>query len=278
MSFAVSLILCAAFLHAFWNSVVKGSGDRVLTMGLVNIGHVVIGAVMVALYLPPAAESWPFLIASTIIHWWYYGFLIWAYNLGDLSKVYPIARGVAPVTVALSAQIFAGEVLPPGAWVGLVLVSGGICLLLFERGGAQMERGAVIAAVATGLTIAAYSVVDGLGVRVSNSALGYIGWLFLLEGIASIGFIWLRRGVLHQVTAKTYVLGIMGGIISAVAYGLAIYAKTLTNLGTVSAIRESSVIIAAMIGVLWFGERPWHIRILAAVIVAAGVVVMARNA
>ena len=127
-------------------------------------------------------------------------------------------------------------------------------------------------------SVAAYSVVDGAGVRNSGSALGYIGWLFLLEGISSIGLLWWRRQRLAEVRLKSYAIGIAGGLVSALAYGLAIYAKNLTTLGTVSAIRESSVIMAALIGVIWFGERPWHIRIIAALIVAAGVIVMARNA
>ena len=278
MSFAVSLILCAAFLHAFWNSIVKGSGDRVLAMGFINAGHVAFGVVLVVLYLPPAVESWPFLVASTIIHWAYYLALIWAYGIGDLSRVYPIARGIAPVTVALSAQVFLGEVLPLQAWIGLLLVTCGIGLLVVERNADGFDGKVVFAAIVTGMTIAAYSVVDGAGVRASGSALGYIGWLFLLEGFACIGLLWWRRDVLRRVSAQSVMLGIIGGLVSSLAYALAIYAKSLTSLGTVSAIRESSVIIAAMIGVVFFGERPWRLRLVAALIVAVGVIVMAGTA
>ena len=115
-SFAISLVLAAAVLHAFWNAIIKGSSDRILTMGLINLGHFLPSLIMVVVYLPPAKEAWPFLVASTLIHFFYYGFLILSYRFGDLSQVYPIARGVAPVMVALGAQVFAGEVLPPVAW------------------------------------------------------------------------------------------------------------------------------------------------------------------
>ena len=273
--FAVALVLCAAFLHALWNALIKGADDRALMLGLVNAGHGLVGIVMVLMFLPPAREAWPFIAASTFIHFFYYTFLLLAYRKGDLSQVYPIARGVAPVMVALGAQIFAGEVLPPVAWTGILLVSFGIGALFLDRRNGRINRSAVAAALLTGLTIASYSVVDGMGVRVSESPLGYIGWLFVLEAFSTAVLLGWRRRQLRVTRPRTYLAGLAGGIISALAYGLAIYAKNLTTLGTVSAIRESSVIIAALIGVIWFGERPWQLRIVSAVIVAAGVVLLA---
>ena len=274
-AFAIGLILTAAVLHALWNALIKGSPDRALSMGLINIGHGVIGLAMVLAFAPPAAESWPFIAASTFIHFFYYGFLILAYRHGDLSQVYPIARGIAPVLVALGAQGFAGEVLPAQAWAGILMVSGGIGLLFMVPKAKQTRPIAVASALAVGATIAAYSVADGMGVRLAESRFGYIGWLFLLECIAAFWFMGYRRKVLRMVTLKTWAIGILGGLISAAAYGLAIFAKSLTTLGTVSAIRESSVIIAALIGVIWFHERPWKIRVAAGAVVAAGVIVLA---
>ncbi len=220
-------------------------------------------------------KSWPFLLASTLIHFFYYGFLILSYRFGDLSQVYPIARGVAPIMVALGAQFFAGEVLPPVAWAGILLVSFGIGTLLLNRRNGKIPASAIAAAILTGVTIASYSVVDGLGVRASHSPLGYIAWLFLLESIAGFAMLAYRRDILPSVSLKRYAIGLFGGMISGLAYGLAIYAKSLTTLGTVSAIRESSVIIAALIGVIWFGERPWQSRLVAALIVACGVILLA---
>ncbi len=277
-TFAIMLVLAAALLHALWNAMIKGSSDRVLAMGLINLGHFLPSLIVVFLYLPPAREAWPFLAASTGIHFFYYGFLLLAYRFGDLSHVYPIARGVAPVMVAFGAQLFAGEFLPPVAWAGILLVSFGIGTLFLDRRNGKIPPNAVIAAVLTGITIAAYSIADGMGVRASGSPLGYIGWLFVLESIAGFGFLFYRRKILSDVSLKRYAIGLSGGLISGLAYGLAIYAKNLTTLGTVSAIRESSVIIAALIGVFWFGERPWQLRLIAAVIVACGVILLAASA
>ncbi|PCH47943.1 MAG: hypothetical protein COC23_01005 [Hyphomicrobiales bacterium] len=273
--FALVLILTAAVLHAIWNAMIKGAADRALMMGVFNFGHGILGLVMVLLFLPPAIVSWPFIAASTFIHFFYYGFLILAYRYGDLSQVYPIARGVAPVMVALGAQVFANEILPLVAWAGLLLVSFGISILFLDRSGGKLSSKAVVAAVLTGFTIASYSIVDGMGVRVSQSPLGYIGWLFLLEAIAGFGFLFYRREALPNIKMSMVTIGLLGGLISAIGYGLAIYAKTLTTLGTVSAIRESSVIIAALIGVVWFGERPWKLRVISAAIVACGVILLA---
>jgi drug/metabolite transporter (DMT)-like permease len=273
--FAIGLILCAAVLHAVWNALVKGSADRVITLGLINLGHGLVGAVMVVLYLPPARESWPFIAASTFIHYFYYGFLLVAYRYGDLSQVYPIARGVAPVLVALGAQFFASEVLPPVAWAGILIISVAIGAQTFGRRGASISTSALAAAVLTGITIASYSVADGMGVRVSASPLGYIGWLFALEAVSTAVLLGMRWDNLRDYPLKNYLIGIGGGLISALAYGLAIYATSLTSLGTVSAIRESSVIIAALIGVVWFGERPWKLRMISVVFVVIGIVLLA---
>ncbi len=273
--FAIGLILCAAVLHAVWNALVKGSADRVITLGLINLGHGLIGAVMVVMYLPPAREAWPFIAASTFIHYFYYGFLLVAYRFGDLSQVYPIARGVAPVLVALGAQFFAGEVLPPMAWAGILIISVAIGAQTFGGRGTKINASALAAAILTGITIASYSVVDGMGVRASGNPLGYIGWLFALEAVSTAVLLGMRWNKLRDYPLKSYVIGIGGGLISALAYGLAIYAKGLTSLGTVSAIRESSVIIAALIGVVWFGERPWKLRMVSVVFVVIGIVLLA---
>lgn len=273
----ILLILCAAFLHALWNAMVKGSDDQPLTLGLVNLGHLLAGVILVLTFAVPAAESWPFLIGSTIIHFFYYGFLLLAYRYGDLSQVYPLARGVAPVLVALGGWSIAGETLPPSAWIGIALVSGGIAILLFDRR-MTFHPTALSAAFMTGLIIAAYTVVDGLGVRASESPFGYIGWLFVLESISAVFLLAWRRESMKRTSMRSLTAGIAGGVLSAAAYGLAIYAMSLTQLANVSAIRESSVIMAALIGVVWLGERPWKMRVLAALVVAGGIIILATGA
>ncbi|MFT5259271.1 MAG: drug/metabolite transporter (DMT)-like permease [Gammaproteobacteria bacterium] len=276
--FAITLVLIAAFLHALWNALIKGAPDRAAMMGLINVGHGILGVGLAIAYLPPAAESWRFLAGSTLIHFFYYGFLLRAYRYGDLSQVYPIARGIAPILVASGGQVFAGEVLPPIAWAGILLVSLGIGIIFISQQGKKTDRRAIIAALLVGFTIAAYSIVDGLGVRLADSPIGYIGWLFMLECISGFALLIWRWDFVKKMRWKSYAVGLVGGLVSASAYGLAIYAKSLTSLGLVSAIRESSVIIAALIGVIYFGERPWKPRILAALVVAMGVILIATTA
>ena len=240
---------------------------------LVRVLLVVFGALfLVALVPAPSAESVPYIIASTVIHWGYYLFLAISYRFGDLSFAYPIARGLAPVLIALGATVWVGEHLPVLAWIGVVTVSCGILLLAAVR---RADKRAVASALVTSLFIAAYSVVDGIGIRASGSPLGYIAWLFILEITIVIFVLATRFSRVAATPLETLALGFAGGVLSGLAYALALYAKTLAPLGVVSALRETSVIFAALIGILGFRERPIGRRILAAAIVAAGITVLA---
>ncbi len=270
-AFALSIVLCAAVLHATWNAIVKVAPDRAVTLAAVAMMHALCGLGMVLVAPAPAAESWMFIALSTAIHYAYYVLLFQAYRLGDLSLVYPIARGLAPAAVALGALLLLGENLSTAGWIGLMAVSAGIGLLAWRPGAERAASGAIGVAIVLGLTIAAYSVADGIGVRSTANPLSYIGWLFLLEFPVPlfIGARRLRAGAAFN--ARTLAVGCVGGLFSVVAYALVLYAKTLAPLGAVSAVRESSVIIAALIGLVVFGERPRGIRFTAAAIVACGV-------
>lgn len=268
----VIIVLFAAFLHAFWNAVVKGAGDRTVTLGLIALGHVVPGIVLISLFASPGWDTVPYIIASTVIHWGYYFLLNVAYRLGDLSMIYPITRGLSPVLIALGAQFWLGESLPILAWGGVFTVSVGVLILTkgIVRGG--MSRKGVVAAMAVAVIVASYSLVDGTGVRRSDSALGYIGWLYISE-LTVVLFVFATRWQrLRLMPVKTIALGYLGGVLSGLAYGLVLYANTLAPLGVVSAVRETSVIFAAMIGVMWFGEGPKRRRLLSAMIVATGII------
>lgn len=274
----LAVVLTAALMHATWNAVVKGAGDRLLTMGLVCLGHLIPALVALPFVAVPGAAAWPYLIASTVIHWGYYYLLTVAYRLGDLSLVYPIARGAAPVLIALGAQVFAGERLPTPAWGGIALISGGIFLLTLQARAGAVGLGAVAAALMVAATVTAYSLIDGIGVRIPAAALDYIVWLFVLEGFFAVAVFWVRRDGLGRVPGRVWAMGILGGMISAGAYALALWAKTVAPIGMVSALRETSVIFAALIGVIWFGERPLGLRIVAAVVVAGGVLLVTLGA
>jgi len=269
-----SIVLFAALLHALWNAVVKGAADKTIVLGLIALGHVVPGIAMVALAPAPVAAALPYIVASTVIHWGYYALLNAAYRLGDLSIVYPVARGMAPVLIALGAQIWVGETLPLLAWGGIIAVSLGIMVLTRGVLTSGLPLFGLLSALAAAVTIAAYSIVDGVGVRLSGSPIGYIGWLFVAE-ILVTGYVFSTRWHrLRAASARTIWLGFLGGLVSGAAYALVLYAKTLAPLGLVSALRETSVIFAALIGVLWFGEGPRGNRLLAGAIVAGGVILI----
>lgn len=267
----IAIVLFAALLHAVWNALVKGATDRAVTLGLIATGHVVPAAFIVWFVPPPAPAAIPFIVASTVIHWGYYVFLNLSYRFADLSFAYPVARGLAPVLIALGALFVADEHLAPLAWAGIATVSAGILTLAAVR---HADPKGFAAAVATGLIIASYSIVDGLGIRASGSPVGYVAWLFLAEIFVAAYVFATRWRRMTALPRRALAIGLSGGAISALAYGVVLYAKTLAPLGIVSALRETSVIFAAMIGVVLMGEGPAARRILAAVIVACGIILL----
>ncbi|PIE16857.1 MAG: hypothetical protein CSA68_00865 [Rhodobacterales bacterium] len=270
----MTIVLSAAMLHALWNALVKASDNRLAVLGLIAMGNVVLGVVIACFSPIPNVASWWYILGSTAIHFAYFFLLYHSYRLGDLSHVYPIARGMAPVLVALGAQVFAGETLPPLAWLGILTASAGIFILSGNVFRGTTPPIVVLTAMATGVIIASYSLVDGIGVRLAGSESGYIGWLFIFQIFPGL-FIFQRIGVeARHISRKTLYMGLMGGVIAAMAYGLVIYAKSFSALGMVSTLRETSVVFAAIIGMVWLHERPWKKRLFASCIVAAGVILM----
>lgn len=272
----VALVLVAAFLHACWNACVKTGGDRLVTLGIVNGVGALIGLVALPFVGIPSSESWPYLFASVVIHTAYYFFLIQQYRVGDLSHVYPLARGLSPLLIATSAALFAGEFLPPLAWVGVAVASFGIISLAFENGPPWRNNPwPVMYASGTALCIASYTVVDGLGVRLAGSTFAYIAWLFFLDGIPIAVFACVaRRSQVRVVLRAEALKGLAGGALQVAAYGTVIWAMSITAMGAVSTLRETSVIFAAIIGAVVLGERFGRQRIAAAVLVACGVIVL----
>ncbi len=277
-SAALALVLGAAVLHATWNAILKGgSGDRAVALAGISAAHAMIGLVLVMLFPIPHPESWFALFVSTLVHYAYYALLYQGYRLGDLSLVYPIGRGAAPLLVAVAAVVLIGEVLSPLGWLGLFTICGGILLLTMQSWNGTASRTAIWVAALLGLSIGIYSAADGIGIRISESPMGYMGWLFLLEFPVpiAIALARVRAGKVIPPTALKY--GLIGGVLSVVSYAMVLYANTLAPLGAVSAIRESSVIIAALIGVVLFSERPVGGRLVAAAVVAAGVIMLAAS-
>ncbi len=267
------LVLLAAVLHATWNAFVKSGEDKLVLLALVIFSGSV-PAFFLLPFLPlPATESWPFLVVSVVVHLIYYAALVGAYRHGDLSQVYPIARGSAPFLVAIGAWIFAGEGLGTLEWAGVATVSIGIMSLASpdRLGPREGEVKAVAFAFLTGLTIAVYALADGMGVRRSGAAFAYIAWLFVLSGVPILlATLWLRRGRIAAAFRPHLKAGIFGGLIAALAYAIAIWAMSIAPIALVVSVRETSVLIAAAIGSLFLKESFGRRRIVAAAIIVAG--------
>jgi drug/metabolite transporter (DMT)-like permease len=265
------LVLFAALLHASWNALLKFPGDLLIKLTLINLTASLVTLPALPWVAFPAAAAWPYLLGSVAMHALYYLCLILAYRDGDLSLVYPIARGVAPLLVALGAWWVAGETLSPNALIGVLVISAGI-LTLGISGWARAPAGAIGFALCTGCTIVGYTLIDGLGARASGSAAGYIAWLFAIDGFPIlIAAIVLRRRTLAQTLRRSWVPGLAGGLCAVTAYGLVIWAMTRAPMTYVSALRETSVVLAALIGTRMLREPVGALRVSAAVAVALGV-------
>lgn len=266
-------VTCAAVLHASWNAVLRGGGDRLWSMTLMMIAIVGVTS-LAALFIPwPNAASWPYVIASAIIHTLYNLSLVRTYRSGDLGQTYPISRGSSPVLVTLGAAIFAHETITFLSAVGILLVSGGIVSLAFQRG--KVRTDFLPAAFVTGVIIGAYTVIDGIGVRLAEDSVAYTNAMFLLWSITMpiIYFALRRRAPVY--TRMQTVMALTGGVVSLLAYGIVIWAMKFGTMGVVSALRETSVIYAAFIGRFFLNETLTMHRLASCLAIVSGVACLA---
>jgi drug/metabolite transporter (DMT)-like permease len=285
---SVSLaVLAAAITHAAWNAIAHGIKDQVLAFGLIGAGSIAASVPLVVLAPFPLAACWPYLLGSVFIHVFYNLLLMRSYRYGQFGQVYPLARGISPLVVTVLAAAFAAERPAPPQIAGVLVVSCGLALLVLagrrkglysapgSRSGSAPGRAALIAAGATGLTIAAYTTVDGLGVRLSGAATGYIGWLMLLESLCVPAWaLARRRDVAVGTSRRVLVSGVTAGALSLLAYGLVLWAQTRGPLAPIAALRETSVIFGAIIAAVVFREPFGRSRIAATVLVVLGVLLL----
>lgn len=271
-----ALVLFSAILHASWNAIAKSSGDALLTMWLVTLTGSAIGGLGALFVDFPHRDAWPYLAASVGLHIGYQLFLAFAYRLGDLSQVYPIARGLGPCMVAVLAAGFGGEIPTAVQTVGLAMASGAIVSLASVGAPpARVARGAVAAAVATGLLIGGYTFIDGQGVRLSGDPFDFIAWSFFLHAFPiTIAILALRAGRVVAFLRTRGGSGLAGGAMATLAYGIVLWALARGGMAQVAALRETGVIFAALIGTRLLGEPLGGRRVLAAVGVAIGVVLL----
>ena len=257
----VLAVLCGALLHASWNALIKSGNDKAVDTALVHLLATLLALpVLLWVGLPPRA-SWPYIATSMLIHIGYYIALVGAYRHGDLGLTYPIMRGFAPLLVALGSTTLIGEAPSTVAWLGIVGITAGVALVgLAHPGEALHHRRALAFAFANAAIIAIYTVVDGLGVRTSDSALKYVVTLFVLDGIAYPLGVWLRRSAaarreIVRFARRRWPLALLGGAASMGSYAIALWAMTRAPVASVAALRETSVLFAAVLGTVLLPER-----------------------
>jgi drug/metabolite transporter (DMT)-like permease len=270
-------VLFAALCHAGWNALIKTGLDPLATTTLITLGSAVVASPMLPFVGVPDMAAWPWLIASIVIHLFYFAGLIESYRAGDLGQVYPIARGAAPLLTATLAAFAVGERLGVLAWAGIALLASGV-LLLSLRGGrdlARFDRRAVGFALFTALTICAYSVVDGIGARLSANPAAYVLWLFVGFALVLPPYARLREGAgLFKPMLLVWRRGLLGGGMQVLSYGVALWAMTLAPIAIVAALRETSVLFGAAIAVIVLHEPLRMLRIAAAVLIVSGLVLI----
>ena len=277
MTWAIfAAVLFAALLHASWNALVKGSSDKAVGMTAVTVGHAPLALLVIPFVPGIPMEAWPWCAASLFGHLGYQLFLMRAYDMGDYTQVYPIARGTGPALVTLVTLAFLDRPIAPVALAGIALVCAGIAgLALVRRGDGLRNPRAVGAALLTGCFIATYSLTDGMGAAVAGTALGYIAWMTLFNAIIFALFIGATQpATLARTLREGKVVFLVGGTASVLAYMIAVWAMMQTSIAQVSALRETSVAFALIIGALFLGERVTPAKAASVLVVLCGAVLI----
>ena len=276
-AFVFVAVLFAAACHAGWNTAIKLATDTISTTSLIATGAGVVAVAVLPFVGLPRPAAWPWVIASLAVHLLYFIGLSESYRVGDLGQVYPIARGSAPLlTAALSAPLI-GEPLGLLAWSGIFALVAGI-FLLSVRGGrelARFDRHATALALFTAMTICGYSLVDGVGARLAGGANAYTASLFLGNAVALAAYGIARRGTGAFTTlAVHWKVGLAGGALQLLAYGIAIWAMTVAPIAIVAALRETSVLFGSVLAVIVLKEPLRALRIAAALMISGGLVLI----
>lgn len=264
-------VIAAAALHATWNALVKGGVDKALGMAAVVLGQGLFALAALPFAAAPLSPSWPYVVASIVLHLGYQLFLLMSYRIGDLTQVYPIARGTAPLLVAAFSVLVLGVTLAPLELAGVVVIGAGIISLSLVRrqDGLRTPR-AALTAVATGCFIAAYSLLDGIGARAAGTAVGFYGWVAAGNAAAMLVFVGLARPRLVRALPQAAGVAVVGGGASFAAYALVVWAFTQAPIALVTALRETSIVFALLIGVVFLKERLDLARLLSTTLTIAG--------
>lgn len=268
----MTAVLGAAFLHALWNALVRVGTSRLGAMVILSLGGVPVGLAVVLTRPALDGAVAPWVAASAAVHFFYRFFLTFAYERGDLSRVYPIARGAAPLLVGLVSGLVLADVITPVEHAGIAVLGGGILLMaqgVFARG---EDRRLIPFALASAAATAAYTLIDGAGARVAGDAAAYVAWVFVVDGLAfALGMIaWRGLDVLPR-DGRAWHIGLLATVASYGAYAVSVWAMTVAPIALVAALRETSILFAVLIGWLAFGEPMNRGKALAALVIVGGV-------
>ena len=264
-------VLAAAAMHAAWNALLKVQGDRFALVLLMSFGMGVAAAPLLPFAAVPQGVTWVWIAASICLQTGYKYYLTRAYETGDFAVAYPMARGTAPLLTTLGSALLLGEVPGPTAILGIVLLCGGVLMMSLRGRGEGFGGRSVAFALLTSAFIAAYTLTDGAGARSAVDGVSYAVWLFAIDGVLSLGLCALLRGrrAMSIVTGEWKTM-LGGGFLSALAYGIALWAMTRAPIATVAALRETSILFAMILSVALLGERVAGRRVVAALVIVAG--------
>lgn len=274
----IGLVLLTACCHAIWNAYVKVSEDRLAGLVSINLVGAVSGLLIIPFVPVPDAENWMLIGLSVPVHIFYKLLLARAYRHGDLTQIYPVVRGVAPLAVWAIALLMLSERLSPEELGGMAAICSGIVLLAVERGHpARLPLKPLGLAVLAGFTIAIYTVIDGTGARHGATPFSFMAWLFFLDGTLFAAVAHYRRGPTLWTTVRLgWQAGLASGLVAVGSYGVFVWALSRGAMGTIAALRETSVLFAALIGVVFLDERVGILRMAAAALVVSGIVLIAQ--
>ncbi|MGY1490150.1 EamA family transporter [Methylobacillus pratensis] len=269
-------VLMAALAHASWNAIIKNTGDRLLMLASIRAVGLVAGIIIASILPIPASDSVPFIIAAALFHYLYYFLIIHTYRIGGLSQVYPISRGVATLLVTLLATLIIKEALPLSSMFATLVIATGIVTIGLST--SKPDQKVSRLSMLMGISIAAYSLLSGIGIRKSGSILSYIAWLEIITGIGMVGIAYARRkGQVAVFIQQQWQTSLGAGLLSVSSYAIALWAMSALPIAPVVALRESSIVFATVIGTLLLKEGYAKSRIIGSVIVMIGIVILSFN-
>lgn len=267
-------VLFAAALHAAWNAIIKGGSDKFLSTVLITAAASLAALVLLPFLPSPAPTSWPYLLVSGCLQVTYFALVARTYHLADMSLTYPVMRGSAPLLVALASTVWLGERLTAGAWLGIAIICSGILSMTVGCRHNNAGKGVSLALV-NAVVIAGYTLIDGLGVRLSGAPAAYTLWVYLLTGLPLVIWTAARRpAALAIYTRQHWHLGLIGGIGSLISYGIALWAMTVAPIAIIAALRETAILFGILISGFVLKERVTVSRLAAACVILVGAVAL----